>query len=203
MNAGLFILGQPSQPGAARVGNMGMGSVECRPGQGGTLGPWHGAPDPNCPAGLQIPQAQLPKFSNVFQSRLTLQSSHPGCGAGPGTGVIPLGTKTFFSSHERLALPPPLPTVGRRRQRSPWGEKPYHLKWVCRFILAKPGGQARMGVNTDPDKWLIGLQPSHPNPGSGPVSAHSWWAQAAPPHKCLICLITSLLSFNHTFSLLP
>lgn len=152
MNAGLFILGWPSQPGAARVGNMGMGSVECRPGQGGTLGPWHGAPDPNCPAGLQIPQAQLPKFSNVFQSRLTLQSSHPGCGAGPGTGVIPLGTKTFFSSHERLALPPPLPTVGRRRQRSPWGEKPYHLKWVCRFILAKPGGQARMGVNTDPDK---------------------------------------------------
>lgn len=50
-----------------------MRSLKYRPGKGGTLAPWHVAPDLNCladspPVTLPIPQTELPKFSNVIQA---------------------------------------------------------------------------------------------------------------------------------------
>lgn len=97
---GSYILGWPPWPGAARLG---MGSVERRPGQGGTLGPWYGDPDPNhpvdSPPAFRSPQAQLP--NSLMSSKQTTPTTTKAVTQGVGLGQEwshSLGDKEIFLS---------------------------------------------------------------------------------------------------------
>lgn len=160
-----------------------------------------------------FPQAQLhPLRKHTFP---TPKPASPGCGAGWARELrhIPSGTKRFFSSHDRFGPASPTSHSGQgwtQRSPLPRGEKPETSNraegpaWPAREawdgIRVAGGGGCATRIQTN-GAW--GSQPCLPQPPTTKTPAAqpgSWWAQAGPSPKCLICLITSLLSHNHTLS---
>lgn len=186
------------------------------PGPGGSwAGLWRSPISPNLPSSWPswFPQAQLhPVKKHTFP---TPKPASPGCGAGlENSDTFPQGQRDFSLPMIDLALPPPPPTVGRggHKEAPTPGERNPKLQTELR---AQPGPPGRLGTGSG---WPVvaGVQHGSRQMGPGALShasppppttktpaaqPGSWWAQAGPSPKCLICLITSLLSHNHTLSL--
>lgn len=104
------------------------------------------------------------------------QAAHPtpkaaAQGVGLGQAHIPLGTKRFFSSHDRLCPASPTSRGGRGTQRNPPEERNPKLQarlrpaWPARGWGQDQGGQG--GCGTDADKWVLPLCPTAMGGGCG------------------------------------
>lgn len=148
-----------------------------------------GSPRPSCPA-LPPPPAQ--HTSSLMSARQpTPPPKLPPRVWGWARDTFPWGQRDFSLPMIDLALPPPPPMVGRGDTKKPPEERNPKLQTRLRAQPGQPGGWGQDqggqgGCGTDTDKWVLPLRPTCHGPRLR--------AQAGPSHKCLICLMTPLLS---------